>query len=133
MATQNGEVHDVMPAFTVEHWAAFWASPDPERAVLITDDVIGDWPGDDEPVRGAAAYRARIKQAMDEIPGLWLEVLEHATNGEFIFIRWRAHGTGVAGPLEIDGFDRFLIEDGRVKENIIRYDTKKYDHLVFGR
>ena len=68
---------------------------------MFADDVVGDWPGDPEPVRGFAAYKARIAQLLDAVPDLTLEVAEHATNGNLIFIRWIARGTGAEGPFEL--------------------------------
>jgi hypothetical protein len=117
--------------FSVELWAAFWAAPDPSRVGLLsTDDVVGDWPGDLAPVRGKEAYRDRIAKVLERVPDLHLEVAEHAESDECIFIHWVGRGTGAKGPFEIDGIDRILLEDGRVKENVIRYDPGKFDELV---
>jgi hypothetical protein len=41
-----------------------------------------------------------------------------------------ARGTGADGPLELTGMDRIRTEDGRVKENIIRYDTAALEAAV---
>jgi hypothetical protein len=132
MSEQTTSSQPAAPAsFTVDHWAAFWADPDPDRAARVsTDDVVGDWPGDPEPVRGKEAYRARIAQVLELVPDLHLEVAEHAHGPNCIFIHWIAHGTGANGPFEIDGIDRILLEDGLVKENLIRYDTAAFDRLV---
>ena len=97
---------------------------------MFAEDVVGDWPGDPEPVRGFAAYRARIARLLDAVPDLTLEVAEHATNGNLIFIRWIARGTGADGAFEVTGMDRIRTEDGRVKENIIRYDTAALEATV---
>jgi SnoaL-like domain len=113
------------PAFGVDQFAAFWAAPDVGfvAEALFTPDVVGDWPGDREPVRGFVAYRERIAQLLEQVPDLTLEVADHATNGNLIFIRWIARGTGADGPFELSGMDRIRTENGRVAENIIRYDT----------
>jgi SnoaL-like domain len=118
--------------FSVEYWAAFWADPDPGRiGRALAPDAEADWPGDGERVRGAEAYRARVRRVLDRVPDLRLEVAEHAVNGDVIFIRWVARGTGLGGKrFEMDGMDRILVEDGRVKENIIRYDSALFDALV---
>ena len=100
---------------------------------MFADDVVGDWPRDPEPVRGFAAYKARIAQLLDAVPDLTLEVAEHATNGNLIFIRWIARGTGAEGPFELTGLDRIRTEGGRVKENIIRYDTFAMEGATNGR
>jgi hypothetical protein len=121
--------------FSVENFAQFWAAPDASRvsAELIHEDVVGDWPRAPEPVRGLDAYRDAIAGLLEVVPDLVLEVAEHATNGEYIFIRWIAHATGAAGPFEISGIDRIRVVDGRVKENIIRYDSATFDALVNDR
>ena len=112
------------PPFSVDQFARFWAAPDVARVApaMFAENVVGDWPGDPEPVRGFRAYQARVGALLDLVPDLTLEVAEHATNGNLIFIRWIARGTGADGPFELTGMDRIRTEDGRVKENIIRYD-----------
>lgn len=118
--------------FSVEYWAGFWGDPDPTRiGRLVAPDVVGDWAGDDEPVRGADAYRARIAQVLEQVPDLRLEVAEHAQNGNAFFIRWIASGSGVDGPFELDGIDRILVnDDGLVVNNVIRFDPAKLEALV---
>ena len=118
--------------FGVEHFAAFWDAPDVSRAALVLHpEITGDWPGDPEPVRGVDAYVERIAEVLDLVPDLRLEVLEHAAEGDVLFIHWLAHGTGRRGAFEFDGIDRIRIgEDGRVAENVIRYDTVRFDELV---
>src|SRR3954468_7928707 len=105
---------------TVDQFARFWAAPDASLVVgqMFTPDVVGDWPGDSESVRGLAAYRARVASLLEQIPDLRLEVAEHASNGPYLFIRWIARGTGPEGAFEIIGIDRIRIENGRVAENI---------------
>jgi ketosteroid isomerase-like protein len=123
------------PPFSVDQFARFWAAPDVALVApaMFAEDVVGDWPGDPEPVRGFASYRARIGQLLDAVPDLTLEVAEHATNGNLIFIRWIARGTGAGGPFELTGMDRIRTEDGRVKENIIRYDTAAMEAAIGAR
>jgi hypothetical protein len=103
--------------FTVEHWAALWANPHPQLAArIVTPDVVVHWPGDAEPVRGVTAYRQRIAEILERIPGLRLTVTEHASNGDFLFVRWTARGTGVNGSVRPSGVDRLRLRDGLVKE-----------------
>jgi hypothetical protein len=117
--------------WSVEHFAQFWAAPDPDLVKqAVTEDVVGDWPGDPAPVRGVDAYTARIKEVLDRVPDIRLDVAEHAANGEFVFVRWVAHGTGAKGPFEMSGIDRIRLRDGLVAENIIRYDSKRFEELV---
>ena len=122
------------PPFSVDQFARFWSAPDVALVVpaMFAEDVVGDWPGDPEPVRGFPAYKARIAQLLDAVPDVTLEVADHATNGNLIFIRWIARGIGADGPFELTGMDRIRIEDGRVKENIIRYDTAALEAAVGG-
>lgn len=118
------------PRFTVQHWAAFWANPDVDQVGLVAaPDVVGDWPGE-TPVKGVDAYRDRIAQVLRRVPDLHLAVAESAENGDVIFIRWVAYGTGANGPFQMDGIDRILLTEGLVKENIIRYDSATFEALV---
>ena len=119
--------------WSVEQFEAFWTDPDPELVQFaVTEDVVGDWPGDREHVRGVEAYTARITQVLARAPDLKLRVAEHAQNGEFVFVRWIAHATGKDGsPVEFTGMDRIRLCDGLVAENIIRYDPGVFDE-VFG-
>lgn len=117
--------------WSVEQFEAFWSNPDPALVELaVTKDVVGDWAGDAEPVRGVEDYKARIAQVLQRAPDLKLEVAEHAQNGEFVFIRWIAHATGKRGaPVEFTGMDRIRLRDGLVAENIIRYDPRLFEEL----
>jgi hypothetical protein len=117
--------------WSVEHFAQFWAAPDPDLVKhAVTEDVVGDWPGDPEPVRGVDAYTERIRQVVDRVPDLHLEVAEHAANGEFVFVRWIARGTGTRGPFEFSGIDRIRLRDGLVAENVIRFDPRLFEELA---
>jgi hypothetical protein len=45
--------------YTYESFAEFWANPHQgltRAAELAHDDIVGYWPGSDEPVRGLSAY-----------------------------------------------------------------------------
>ena len=52
--------------------------------------------------------------------------MEHATNGEVMFVRWIARGTGPQGPFEAVGVDRLIVPNGYVAENLI-----VSDHSIF--
>lgn len=111
--------------FSIEHWAAFWANPHPELAGrVVTPDVEGYCPGDAEPVRGVTQYKRRIARLLERVPDLRLEVAEHASNGEFLFVRWIAHGTTSGGPVTFSGVDRIRLRDGLVKEIRTYYDPR---------
>jgi hypothetical protein len=119
--------------WSVESWAAFWRAPDPDVArqrvpTVVTPDVVGYWPRDAEPVRGAVEYRDRILALLAMVPDLRLRLEEHAANGAYVFIRWSGRGTGPDGPFEATGVDRIRIRDGHVAENRIISD-----HPIFAR
>jgi ketosteroid isomerase-like protein len=117
----------------VEGFARFWANPDPTvLPPLLAEDVVGYFPGDPEPVRGRDAYVAKIAQFLQLLPDLRLEVAEHATNGEFHFIRWIARANGGKGPLELSGIDRIRVRDGLVAENFVVFDTARFAALIGG-
>jgi hypothetical protein len=132
--TQEQTAAASQSGFSVDAFAAWWAKPDLETAsAALAPDIVGDWPGEPELVRGVDAYVERIAELLDLVPDLHLEVAEHAVNGEFLFIRWIAHGTGANGPFELTGIDRIRVgEDGRVRENIIRFDRSLLDELARG-
>lgn len=118
------------PTWSVEGFTRFWDDPDPALVpALLTSDVVGHWPGADEPVRGRQAYTGRIERLLQLLPDLRLEVAEHASNGEFVFIRWIMHATGQHGPFEITGIDRIKLEGGLVTENVIVFDTAQFEAL----
>jgi hypothetical protein len=117
------------PTFTAEAFAAFWASPSAEAVTpeLFTADVVGHWP--DTVVRGPEAYTARLKQLLEMLPDLRLEVGDHADNGEHIFVRWVMRATGRHGAFEMGGVDRIKTRDGLVAENRIYFDTRRFEEL----
>jgi ketosteroid isomerase-like protein len=118
--------------FTVEHWAALWARPHPELAArVVTPDVVGYCPGDDDtdPVRGVTQYKRRIARLVDRFPTLRLEVAEHASNGDFLFVRWIARTSSPAGPPVFSGVDRIQLRDGLVKEIRTYFDPRQLDAL----
>jgi hypothetical protein len=48
--------------------------------------------------------------------------MEHATNGDVMFVRWIARGTGPKGPFEALGVDRLIVPNGYVAKNLILSD-----------
>lgn len=120
------------PAWSVDVFAAFWDNPDPRLIpAMLTEDVVGIWPGGEE-VYGPEAYTERLAQVLDMIPGMRLEVAEHATNGEFTFVRWIMLASGADGPFEMTGIDRIRLRDGLVCENVIRFDRQELQALLSG-
>ena len=117
------------PRFSAEMWAAFWAAPEMSSgADILADDIVGYWPGDTEPVRGPAAYQAKIAALLDAYPDLRLELIDSATvagkaDGEELFyLHYVGRATGPDGPFQIRGLDRVRSRNGIVVENVIRYD-----------
>jgi ketosteroid isomerase-like protein len=119
------------PGWSVERFAAFWSDPDARDVPwLVTEDVVGWWPGADEPVRGMTAYTDALARILGLLPDMRLRVAEHATNGEYVFVRWIMRATGLRGPFEISGIDRIRLRGGRVCENVIRFDSAHLHRLA---
>lgn len=116
--------------FSVAAFEGFWSNPDVSLVgPVLADDIVGYWPGRAEPTRGSDEYKRCIAQIIEALPGMRLEVAEHATNGEFIFIRWILHATGEHGPFEMTGIDRIRVRDGLVAENVVVFDTALIERL----
>ena len=76
--------------WSVDSWRTFWADAHAARALVrvptvVTDDVAGVWPHATRPIRGKQEYTQRIVALLSLVPGLHLDLMEHATNGEFVF------------------------------------------------
>jgi SnoaL-like domain len=117
------------PKFSAAMFAAFWAAPDLSRGMdILADDIIGYWPGDQEPVRGIEAYTAKIAEILNAAPDLKLQVIDSATvdgaaaGEQLVFLHYIGEGTGPDGPFQIRGIDRVRTHNGMVVENVIRYD-----------
>jgi hypothetical protein len=124
----------VTEGFTAETFAAFWAKPDltdPAAASPIAEDVVGYWPGEEEPVRGREAYVAALRKLLARVPDLTLSIAESAHDGENLFIRWVAHATGAEGRrIEHSGVDRIKVVDGKVVENRIFFDRAQFERKL---
>jgi SnoaL-like protein len=115
--------------FSVEMFAAFWAAPSMSYGMdILADDIVGYWPGDNEPVRGVEAYTQKIADILTVAPDLKLDVVDSATAAgsvegeELFFLHYVGHATGPDGPIEIRGIDRVRTRNGIVVENVIRYE-----------
>jgi len=113
--------------FNIDGWKAAWADPSPTRVLervplIAAPDIAGYWPRTTRPVRGPKEYALRIVELLTLIPDFRAELIEHATNGDVMFIRWVARGTGPSGRFEAIGADRLLVPNGYVAENLILSD-----------
>ena len=113
--------------FTVEGWKAAWADPSPARVaaripLIAAPEVTGYWPRTTRPVRGPKEYAQRIVDLLTFIPDFRAELKEYAINGDAMFIRWVAQGTGPNGRFEAVGADRLLVPNGYVAENLVLSD-----------
>jgi ketosteroid isomerase-like protein len=118
--------------FTADTFAEFWAKPDLSTSSdAIHDDVVGYWPGSDEPVRGRDEYVGALQELLRRVPDLTLSVRESADNGEYIFVRWVAHATNAKGErIEHPGVDRIKVENGKVVENRIFFDRVQFERKL---
>lgn len=119
------------PGWSVERFAAFWSAPAAiDVPPLVTDDVVGWWPGADAPVRGVQAYTQALADLLQALPDIRLSVGEHAQNGDVVFVRWILRATGSKGSFELTGIDRIVLRHGRVAENLIRFDSAHLKRLA---
>jgi hypothetical protein len=117
-------------AWSVEGFRRFWAKPDAALVpAVLTNDVVGYWPGRAEPARGVVEYTAVIAELIRLLPNVRLEIAEHATNGDVVFVRWIMHATAKHGPMQMTGIDRIRLRDGLVAENLIRFDSEEFRRL----
>jgi ketosteroid isomerase-like protein len=135
VATREREarLQDLFAAgWTTELFAEFWQAPDLNRIPsIITDDVVGYWPGG-RIVRGRDEYMTALEELLALLPDVRLDVKEHtmSADGEFGFTRWVMHATGANGPFELDGMDRTRVRDGLVCENYVFFDSAQFEALV---
>ena len=113
--------------YRIEDWGKTWLNPNKDRVLarvpaVAMPDIAGYWPQTTRPVRGPQEYAKRIIDLLDFIPDFRAEPIEHATNGDVMFVRWIARGTGPKGPFEAVGVDRIIAPNGYVSENLILSD-----------
>jgi ketosteroid isomerase-like protein len=112
----NGKADDESPLrgpYKIEDWGKTWRKPNKARVLarvpaIATPDIAGYWPQTTRPVRGPHEYAKRIIDLLDFIPDLSAEPIEVATNGDVMFVRWIARGTGPKGRFEAVGVDRLI-------------------------
>lgn len=119
---------DTARSWSVEGFERFWSKPEPDVVpAVLTDDVVGHWPGRSQPVRGRAAYTDCIRALVAALPDIRLSVAEHAASGECTFVRWVMRATGKHGAFELTGIDRIRLRGGQVLENLIVFDTALFE------
>ncbi|MCU7824076.1 nuclear transport factor 2 family protein [Kitasatospora sp. DSM 101779] len=108
----------------VERWAAFWAAPDPARLDgLSAPDIVLEWPGRAEPIRGLDAWREQVVGALARFPDLVLQVVADAAGGDTSFIAWRAAASVGGRAVHWEGVDRMELRDGLVARSVVVFDT----------
>lgn len=55
---------------------------------------------------------------------------EQAREGDLVFVRWAARGTGPDGPFTGIGTDRLRLRDGLVIDNLIMSDMPVFEALA---
>src|SRR5262245_21696495 len=112
--------------WTVDAFKAFWGRPDPAHLpqilAILTDDIVGYWPRPIGVVRGPKPYLRVIEAVLEAAPIFSLVVPEHASSGDFHFVRWVAKGSGPNGAFTFNGCDRLRTREGLVCENYVFCD-----------
>jgi hypothetical protein len=126
-ARADDELQQRRGPYRIEDWGKTWLNPNKARVLarvpaIAMPDIAGYWPRTTRPVRGPQEYAKRIIDLLDFIPDFRAEPIEHATNGDVMFVRWIARGTGPKGPFEAVGMDRMIVPNGYVAENLILSD-----------
>jgi hypothetical protein len=111
------------PAWSVEKYAPFWSAPDFSKpGDELAPDIEGYWPGLNEPLQGVAAYVRPLHELLRRVPDFRLEVADHASRGDTVFIRWIATGRQGDTPFRFEGVDCVRHRNGQVYENRIFCD-----------
>lgn len=71
-----------------------------------------------------AVYPAHMDAMLKLVPGMTLEVVDHAQADDVLFIFWRAQVAIDDRPLGWTGVDRFRLRNGRAIEEFITFDTQ---------
>ena len=103
---------------TTRTWPPDFSRPSDELAV----DIEGYWPGLHAPLKGVEAYVRPLHELLRHVPDFRLEVADHASRGDTVFIRWIATGTHGDVPLRFEGVDCVRHSNGQVYENRIYCD-----------
>lgn len=121
--------------WSVGGWIGFWSNPSAEVAraripTVVAPDVTATWPRSLRQVHGAQEYAERVTTLLALVPDLRLELCEQARDGDVVFLRWAARGTGPDGAFAGIGTDRIRLRDGLVTDNLIMSDMPVFRHLA---
>lgn len=121
--------------WSVESWIRFWGTPSAEVArtripTVVAPEVTATWPRSHRQVQGPAEYAERVVMLLALVPDLRLELAEQAREGDVVFLRWTARGTGPDGPFTGIGTDRLRLRDGLVVDNLIMSDMPVFEALA---
>lgn len=103
-----------------------------------TADTVERFPT--ETCVGADAIGAYFQAAFDALPDFRIEIVGLAAQGDDVFAQWRLTGThsgaawqGIAPtgrPVELDGIDHFVMQDGKVTSNFVVFDQMQFARSV---
>lgn len=122
---------DAPRGWSVDIFAKFWAKPNLAWVKYsCTPDIVAYWPWSPKPVHGVEEYTKGLAAVLIIVPDITLEVAEHATAGESVFVRWIARGTGGKGRFELNGVDRFLVRNNLVYETRVFFDSARFRSAI---
>lgn len=90
-------------------------------------------------VQGADGIAAYFQSVFDALEGFNLDVVTAIGEGEHVFVHWRLTGRhtgtfmGIAPTgksLDLQGIDHFVIRDGVVLSNTVRYDQMEFARQI---
>jgi steroid delta-isomerase-like uncharacterized protein len=102
-----------------------------------TPDTVEHFPSGT--VRGADDIAAYFQSVFDALDGFHLDIVSAVGDGDDVFVHWRLTGRhtgeflGVAPtgkPIDLQGMDHFVLADGVVASNTVRYDQMEFARQI---
>jgi steroid delta-isomerase-like uncharacterized protein len=90
---------------------------------VFTRDFVRHGPQNEEPVRGAEAYKRMVESYRKLIPDLRSEMQDFFQHGDKAVSRFRATGTLNGKSIVLEGVNIYRISEGKIAENWTFYDT----------